>query len=151
MLNATFNKMNVMLLNRKVEPYIRAKWEYLIPVFAPRNTRSRQQAILLKSEQQGEGEVFTHSMMEQLSIDFHSIDIATGATSHLVTPYFLPRPSFPSCRGMTGDLEDEMLAAGQAREEPMSYRFFPAALQLTHDYYASGMSQALHDDILTSK
>ncbi|KAI9037076.1 uncharacterized protein KD926_000862 [Aspergillus affinis] len=51
------------------------------------------------------GEVLTYERAEQISIDLHRLDINTGATSDSVTPYFLPRTSFPSCRGMSG-LED---------------------------------------------
>lgn len=97
-------------------------------------------------------------MVENLSINFHHLDIDTGVISDLVTPCFLPRSSFPSCRDMSGDLMDWMFDAGQDRARyggswnpPILSRFFPAALQLTHDAYACGMSGDLHDLILDSK
>lgn len=129
----------------------------MIPLCLQLEDRCRDLEDIRESLWNLEGKVLTYQMIEGLSIDFHHLDINTGATSDLVTPYFLPRASFPGCREMSGDLEDEMLAAGQEAsygEEwnpPILRRFFPAALQLTHDNYACGMRRDLEKRILDSE
>lgn len=93
-----------------------------------------------------EGEVLSNQMIRQLPIDFHHLDIDTGATSDLVTPYFLPRASFPSCREMTGDMKDWMLAAGQDGHRDGFSRttwLFPSNLWLALLCYACEMNEDL--------
>lgn len=105
----------------------------MIPLYLQLENRYRDLEDIREFLWNLEGEVLTDQMIEHLSIDFHHLDIDTGATSDLVTPYFLPRASFPTCRDMTGDLDDEMLA------EEDRHHLFPAALLLTHDNYACEM------------
>lgn len=130
----------------------------MVPLYIQLESRYRDLEEIRESLWNLDGEVLTCEMVEHLSINFHHLDIDTGATSDLVTPYFLPRSSFPSCRDMSGDLKDWMLDAGQDRASygerwnpPILPRFFPAALQLTHDSYACGMSRDLDDLICQSK
>lgn len=111
----------------------------MIPLYLQLENRYRDLKVIRAFLWNLEGEVLTDQMIERLSIDFHHLDIDTGATSDLVTPYFLPRASFPSCRDMTGDLVDEMLT-----EEVSDYPF-PSSLTLTHDNYACEMREGLSE------
>ncbi|OQE11630.1 hypothetical protein PENVUL_c002G06247 [Penicillium vulpinum] len=124
----------------------------MVPLYLQLESRYRDLEEIRESLWNLDGEVLTYEMVEHLSIDFHHVDIDTGATSDSVTPYFLPRSSFPSCRDMSGDLMDWMFDAGQDRatygkalNPPIIPRFFPAALQLTHENYACEMSEDLYD------
>ncbi|KAH8426580.1 uncharacterized protein LDX57_004317 [Aspergillus melleus] len=94
------------------------------------------------------GEVITDEKAEQLSIDIHYLDIDTGATSDSVTPYFLPRTSFPSCRDMSGDLHYMLLPQGQNPSRDHRWRIeqpkralilFPQCLMQAYFDYASEM------------
>lgn len=129
----------------------------MIPVHLQLENRYRVLEEIRKSLWDFEGEVLTDQMIERLSIDFHHLDITTGATSDLVTPYFLPRLSFPSCREMNGDLEDRIFAVGQDRtsDEATSMtiltRLFPEVLMLTHDDYACEMRSDLERRVLYSE
>lgn len=130
----------------------------MVPLYLQLESRYHDLEEIRESLCNLDGEVLTYEMVEHLSINFHHLDIDTGATSDLVTPYFLPRSSFPSCRDMSGDLKDCMFDAGQDRASygerlnpPILPRFFPAALHLTHDNYACGMSRDLDHLISNSK
>ena len=84
----------------------------MIPLSIQLEDRCRELVEIRRSLDNLEGESLTHQIIERLNIDFHHLDINTGATSDLVTPYFLPRASFPSGREMSGTLEDLMLKEG---------------------------------------
>lgn len=131
----------------------------MVPLYLQLESRYRDLEEIRESLSNLDGEVLTYEMVEHLRINFHHLDIDTGTTSDLVTPYFLPRSSFPSCRGMSRDLGmDWIFDAGQDRASygqrlnpPVLSRFFLAALQLTHDNYSCGMSRDLDVLIRNSK
>lgn len=131
----------------------------MIPLYLQLENRYRVLEEIRQSLWNLEGEVLTDQMIERLSIDFHHLDINTGATSDLVTPYFLPRTSFPSCREMSGDLKDELLAQGQDKDSDVEEEgsmnfltiFFPACLELTYRYYACGLREDLDRRIRNSE
>lgn len=130
----------------------------MVPLYLQLEGRYRDLLEICESLSNLDGQVLTYEMVEHLSIDFRHLDIDNGATSDLVTPYFLPRSSFPSCRDMGGDLKDWMFEVGQDRASygeksnpRILQRFFPAALKLTHDAYACGMSRDLERLISYSK
>ncbi|KAJ6114744.1 hypothetical protein N7486_000522 [Penicillium sp. IBT 16267x] len=101
-------------------------------------------------------ETLPSEMIEQLDIDFCPLDINTGATSDSVTPYFLPRVSFPSCRDLRseGRLKDQMIDEGQDRDPRAAFessvlnRFFPTCLELSQKYYAANLDWDLFHRIL---
>ncbi|KAJ5672379.1 hypothetical protein N7507_001506 [Penicillium longicatenatum] len=95
-------------------------------------------------------EAFPSEMIERLGIDFCRLDINTGATSPLVTPYFLPRISFPSCRDMKSDgLKDPMIEEGRDRDPAIKFnpsvthRFFTACLCLAEINYGAELKSDL--------
>lgn len=98
-----------------------------------------------------ESEALPSEMIERLGIDFYPLDVNTGATSDSVTPYFLPRVSFPSCRDLRADgelkdptkLKDAIIRQGRNRgpyadfeKSCILHRFFPSCLVLAQTYYA---------------
>lgn len=120
------------------------------PLYAQLEDRYRQLKQLSESFLCLDGEVIPDEMRESLNIDFHHLDIHTGATSTSVTPYFLPRVSFPSCRDMKGDLKDEVINLAQERSRTKSQwmrsytlieYIFPDGLEMTADNYAAHMSK----------
>lgn len=44
-------------------------------------------------------------VLQDLGIEFNSLDIDTGVTHPSVMPYFLPRKEFPSCRDMKREID----------------------------------------------
>ena len=119
------------------------------PLYAQLEDRYRQLKQLSESLLSLDGEIIPDEMRESLKIDFHHLDIHTGATSTSVTPYFLPRVSFPSCRDIKGDLEDEIIKLGQERSttksewmrcHPLVEYFFPHGLKIMENTYAALMS-----------
>lgn len=118
----------------------------MIPLYFQLENRYHDLEQIRESLWNLEGEVLTDQMIGQLPIDFHHLDIDTGATSDPVTPYFLPRASFPSCREMTGEMKDTMLGAGQDGHRKGFHRntwLFPANLYLALRCYACEMNKDL--------
>jgi hypothetical protein len=102
-----------------------------------------------------ESEALPSEMIERVGIDFYPLDVNTGATSDLVTPYFLPRLSYPSCRDLRadGELKDQIISEGQDRRPCPDYRdkFTLSHLRLTHLYYAFEQKKDLLYRVLDKK
>lgn len=128
----------------------------MIPLYLQLENRYSALEEIRESLWNLEGEVLTDRMLERLSTDFYDLDIDTGATSDLLTPYFLPQTSFPSCREMSGDLKDRMLDEGQNRDGhdhglPIIKRLFPTAFIITFNNYAAEMREDLKKRISNSE
>lgn len=100
-------------------------------------------------------EAFPLDIVERLSIDFCHLDIDTGATSDSITPYYLPRPSFPSCRDLEPDgLRDPIIDEGRNRDPDIKYdssahnRFFPTCLGLVEKFYGAKLQRDLMHRIM---
>ncbi|PLB51022.1 hypothetical protein P170DRAFT_509069 [Aspergillus steynii IBT 23096] len=121
----------------------------MLPLHLRLENRYQDLAEIRESLWNLNGEDLTDDMAKLLRINFHHLDIDTGATSESVTPYFLPRKSFPSCRDTSGDLKDVLLDEGQNPEN--GKLDIPTCLTLTLHNYACGMNSERETHISYTK
>lgn len=96
---------------------------------------------ILRTLKKSKGRFLPDAKLKDLGIEFHQLDIDSGATSPSVTHYFSPRSDFPSILDIQRDpsTEDKFLFRMKlAREKNVSCEWMvPSWLGHTYEFYCS--------------